>query len=334
MRKRSRILFASLIVTLLVGLIWPVLFRHGVEPTFQGKSANDWITTFNKSDGSAYDLIEKNDFNTSAADAVLIKALTIGTGWRHKVYVNVWNKMPAILQRRLPQPVNYHLCHHIASILYADPQHQANRQAVAAMVRLMDEEDPQIRRLAIRLLSRAGHEGRDLLPIFVRALQDRDAGLRAEAAHALGTYHDRPTVVVPLLRQAMKDPAMIVRISAAGALNVVSPQDAAVENVIRLLCDGLKDPDQLNRYNAAAHLGAMGQQPEVVVPALCRLITDPDAPVRYSAVHALGKFGRQAQAAVPALVEALKDKEPLSYTIVSRSLKAIDPEAAAKAGVQ
>ena len=55
---------------------------------------------------------------------------------------------------------------------------------------------------------------------------------------------------------------------------------------------------------------------------------------RSEAIQALGECGSQARPAVPALQECLKTVPPYRHEAVAKSLKAIDPAAAAKAGVK
>jgi HEAT repeat protein len=61
---------------------------------------------------------------------------------------------------------------------------------------------------------------------------------------------------------------------------------------------------------------------------------DPRPDVRFNAVRALVQFGPKAKLAVPALVELLNDPNAGVRGSATDSLKAIDPEAAAKAGVK
>jgi HEAT repeat protein len=51
-------------------------------------------------------------------------------------------------------------------------------------------------------------------------------------------------------------------------------------------------------------------------------------------VSSLAGFGAEAKSAVPALTQALNDPVAVIRTNAAASLKAIDPEAAAKAGVK
>ncbi|MGO8929178.1 MAG: HEAT repeat domain-containing protein [Limisphaerales bacterium] len=90
------------------------------------------------------------------------------------------------------------------------------------------------------------------------------------------------------------------------------------------------------RFHAISALGKIGTEPDRVVPVLANALHDPDYYVRFHAVLALGKFGPNAKLAVPALVEFLNapQRNSLDRRVIADALKAIDPEAAAKAGVK
>ncbi len=70
------------------------------------------------------------------------------------------------------------------------------------------------------------------------------------------------------------------------------------------------------------------------MPALTEALRDPVLSVRANAAAGLGAFGTAAEQAVPALVEALKDRDTSMKQAAASSLRSIDPEAAARAGVK
>lgn len=78
-------------------------------------------------------------------------------------------------------------------------------------------------------------------------------------------------------------------------------------------------------------LGKVRADPQLVVPLLTNALHDPSPDVPVYALIALEQFGADAKLAVPTLVDYLKT-DP---TTRSRdALKAIDPEAAARAGIK
>jgi HEAT repeat protein len=125
------------------------------------------------------------------------------------------------------------------------------------------------------------------------------------------------------------------------------------------------------RNNAVFALGQIGAQPAMVVPALTRCLEDPFDNTRANAANALAVFKKDARSAVPALLKLLA-REQTNSTVISgtpgnfntvwgtpppapgraaaralfgsanidvlgpttAALKAIDPEAAAQAGIK
>jgi HEAT repeat protein len=88
------------------------------------------------------------------------------------------------------------------------------------------------------------------------------------------------------------------------------------------------------RISAAQALVQVQANPGLVVPALMKCLKDSDSDVRVQAASALGQLGSAAKAAVPALVTLLNDPKYSVRLNAGDALKAIDPEAAAKAGVK
>ena len=96
----------------------------------------------------------------------------------------------------------------------------------------------------------------------------------------------------------------------------------------------LKDPAPMVRARAANALGMLGQQPDTVVPALTALLSDKDDWVRNMAALGLSLYGPRAKPAAPELLKLLAKPSPDFQFFGTNALKAIDPAAAAKAGVK
>jgi HEAT repeat protein len=72
----------------------------------------------------------------------------------------------------------------------------------------------------------------------------------------------------------------------------------------------------------------------MVITALTEALNDKVPFIRQMAAEALRMSGPAAQSAVPSLVKCVDDENPDVKSSVADALKAIDPEAAAKAGVK
>ncbi len=119
-----------------------------------------------------------------------------------------------------------------------------------------------------------------------------------------------------------------VRYNAASALGDIRPEAKLAGPA---LSRATADP---NPHDYAAQFVLPGAEvgyadPELTVPVLIAGLDDTDRTARENAAIALGRYGQQAKAAIPALVRTLPTNGAAGF-----SLKKIDPEAAAKAGVK
>jgi HEAT repeat protein len=88
------------------------------------------------------------------------------------------------------------------------------------------------------------------------------------------------------------------------------------------------------RRTAIEALAQVDAEPRVVVPALVKALSDTQPVIRLYAARGLEQWRTTAQEAIPALVLFLNDPILDLRSRGANALKAIDPEAAAKAGVR
>lgn len=89
--------------------------------------------------------------------------------------------------------------------------------------------------------------------------------------------------------------------------------------------------------SAAQALGQLGKDAKPAIPGLARLVKEDhfDAINRHqAAAWALGKIDAKDPVARAALIGAENDSDPTVRSVATNALKAIDPEAAAKAGAK
>jgi HEAT repeat protein len=103
----------------------------------------------------------------------------------------------------------------------------------------------------------------------------------------------------------------------------------------------LNDTDKYVRHNAVVALLVITPDAAnkagadaAMLPALLQMLRDSEPALRRSAAEGLAKLGKVAQPAVPALLAVLDDPDPATRKLAANALKAIDIEAAAKAGVR
>jgi HEAT repeat protein len=216
-------------------------------------------------------------------------------------------------------------------ILGADAQN-----AVPALIQIVEQhisEDSQA--AACLALTGMGPEAaRTAIPLLLRDAASTNAEVRFSAVHALSFAQIEPSQVVPALVKSLSDPFIWVRERAARGLgNFGTNAHEAVPALMLLLID----PNWGVRCDATNALKKIDPETvpnAAVVPALIKLLSDTNIFVRRRAARRLGDFGPNAQQAVPALVGMLNDQDEFARDAGTNALKAIDPEAAAKAGVK
>ena len=95
----------------------------------------------------------------------------------------------------------------------------------------------------------------------------------------------------------------------------------------------LSDPNNLVRFRATRCLAHIHMKPELVVPALVQSLGQARVPERET-IAALVAFGAQAKPAVSNLLALVEGKNARIWREAAHALKQIDPETAAKAGVE
>ena len=206
------------------------------------------------------------------------------------------------------------------------------------------------------------------VPALIECLHHPQFDVRSSAARALGGYGSEAKLAVPALIEALSASEDSAREwqGAVAALSKIDPEaavsalitiagrnisnaeasDFAIDELVSLgppakeavpsLMEWATNTDWYVRYHAIRALGKMRAEPERVVPVLINALGDPSANVHICAVQALQNFGPNAKPAVATLVEWLHDPahDASARDYATNALKAIDPEAAAKAGVK
>lgn len=139
-----------------------------------------------------------------------------------------------------------------------------------------------------------GQSAKPAVPAMVALLGDADPGVRSDTAFALGQMSSVAEAAVPRLIQSLNDPQV--------------------------------------RNNSIVALGRIRSQPELSVPTLSACLSGRGG--KTWALQALANFGPDAKSAVPSILPLLNDANPGLRMEAGRALKAIDPEAAVKAGIE
>lgn len=135
---------------------------------------------------------------------------------------------------------------------------------------------------------------------------------------------------VPGLVRLLQSPDPDTRETAANCLATIG---SAAEPAISALIQRINDPNGRVEDAAVEALFAIGMKPEVAVPALAKLL-EADEGDFDRAMHLLANFGDAAKPAVPAILPFLAAEDAELREKATNVLKQIDPQAAAKAGMQ
>jgi HEAT repeat protein len=170
------------------------------------------------------------------------------------------------------------------------------RRAVAALMRALDDDRPEVRGEACASLGELGDGS--ALAMLIRRLDDGSPQVRQNAAIALGTLA-HPDGFEPLA-QALREGPADLRFQAATSLAEID-QARAFEPLVAALDDG--DPQVVGA--AALSLGALGDAR--AIPLLIARLMHREAATRFDVAYALADLGDPHGR--DALVAALGDLE-------------------------
>jgi len=171
------------------------------------------------------------------------------------------------------------------------------------------------------------------LPVWVRYpdwYQNQAACRNDEAAIGFMFLGTKAQPAVPaLIKIYEQNISPRSQVAASRALIAIWPAaPTAVPSFLR----GVASTNETIR--SVAVMALMQVDPELVAPALAPSLSGTDMVARLLAARGLQHFGTNAQRVVPALVRLLGDPSERVRFDATNALKAIAPEAAAKAGVK
>ena len=157
------------------------------------------------------------------------------------------------------------------------------RDAVAALVKLLKDEDEGVRGQVAAALGEIGVESETAVPALRECLKMR--GRRARGCRPRsGSLRRQGASSVLGAAQLLKDPDDGVRVQAVEALWRI---DHHASNVLTVLTLALKNEDKFVRGDAAHVLGLMGPESREAAPQLTPLLADKNEGVRVQAAESL-----------------------------------------------
>jgi HEAT repeats len=299
MNKRLRVLCVVSLIAFLGGLVWYGLSSR--EPVHQGKPLSAWLDAYSKSLYSQ----EEDGIDTAEEQLGQQAAIRqIGTNavphlMKMLLTKDSGIKSNAIIlfkkQSFVPTHLRTDFEYHNMALAGFQALGPIAKPAVPAMIDLLN--DPYYRFGAALYLGRIGPAASNAVPMLLPWLDEEDVALRFSAANALGGIGRGTQEAAPALLKHLKDPNEFVRDSVLLAL------------------------------------GKLHAEPELVVPILIHDLQTRRRLSRYR-IRALGAFGAEAKQAVPVLLELYRSRFADLELDIATAIKAIDPEASAKAGVK
>jgi hypothetical protein len=221
---------------------------------------------------------------------------------------------------------------------------QIGTNALPTLFRMLSAKDSALRLMLVRFAQQHTYTGTKLSHtrdgrlyyrtvrrgIGINPTPSETLNFRAVAGfRALGSDASN---AVPKLTEIYKQTPGSGPWGPGAALGAIGP--AAGEAIPSLLLN-VGNTNAGAREIAVRALGEIHSQSQLVVPVLIAALHDPASEVQRQASLALGRYGEKAKAAVPALLEILKhDRNRVDKLTATNALRQIDPESAAKAGVE
>jgi HEAT repeats/PBS lyase HEAT-like repeat len=312
MRKWHRLLAALLAVAALGGLVWLVSRPREPEPLYRGKPLSYWLQGFSPGNppsqkGEVQPTYAEAEsafayYGTNAIPALLRILATPDHPLKDKFFALVRRQHFIHITQPLPYPAG-------AAARGFQPLGTNAAPAVPQLMQIY-ERHPSVmsQQVVPAILAQIGPSAKAAVPLLVRATTNDDAYVRNNAVYALGQIGGEPALIVPALTECLADTFDNTRANAADALATFGTNARpAVPALLKLLVQ--------EETNAVAH-----PKP-------------PAGPGTFSDGRFNTVWGPSAH----------KGKTPSGppgmWTIdvigpVTKALKAIDPEAAAKAGIQ
>jgi HEAT repeat protein len=183
------------------------------------------------------------------------------------------------------------------------------------LIKQLQSDDNEERRLAAKALGEGGAESRAAVPALIKALKDRDMFVRRFSAQALGDIGPDARPAVIALAAALDDPKKEVQSAAAHALGKLGP--SGVETLIDVVRDD--GDDTMLRLLAIDVLSTLGPAGRSAVPTLTQLLKPktgknnkqkaPPADLRVPAAIALGSLAKAGDTETVAALEAFTAKK-------------------------
>jgi HEAT repeat protein len=185
------------------------------------------------------------------------------------------------------------------------------QEAAPALIPLLSDKRPQIRREAILALAEIGKPAAQAIPQLVKALDDELD--RMPAIYAIGRIGVATGEGEKKIRAYADSQDKFLGAVSILTLARLHPEDKQlVRTATERLFEGLKSDDEAVRKASAKGLAELRPGPEIALPIMEKALANADEKVVHGALDALAGLG---PAAVPKLIEALKHENIRPYVV-------------------
>jgi HEAT repeat protein len=187
------------------------------------------------------------------------------------------------------------------------------KDAVPALVGLLSDTDPEVRREAIMALGAIGEGARPAIGDLAKALDDQDNAVASSAAFTLGKLGPVAKPAIGALEKVRTQPNSLSPVISNWALAKIEPENQdRRQTAVAELTQALASKEPRVRVAALHGLADLKANGPEVIAQVARLLKDADAEARATAADALASFGEPA---LPALMTALGDPELRGYAL-------------------
>ncbi len=205
---------------------------------------------------------------------------------------------------------------------------QAGTNAIPQLLSLLRFEDSALKVKFMDLVER-----QHVITIeFTTAVAWNGAG--AKGFGVLGTNAQSATSALITIANRNTSPSSPYPSSRYYALDALGSIGPPAKDAVPSLLRWATNTNAHVLCSAMHALVRISEEPDLVLPVLTNALRSAVPVVRMNAVLALGELGPDAKPAGPALVDMFNDSFPEVRRSATNAIKAIDTEAAAKAGVK
>jgi hypothetical protein len=238
-----------------IAIVWLAAWKMFAprQPSYNGKPLSYWLSRYENR------ILGKADPTSMEQQEADIAVREIGTNAIPYLLKLAGRKDSALKQRLLslyrPQsflklPIHDAQFYHIEASCGFAALHEKAKPAVPALIRLLKDEDYQVREIAANDLGLIGPEAEEAIPALIPLLDEHNHGTPIlEAMMALGGIHRRPEIVLPRLLEFLNGDRKDWNYQSP-ALDAVGRYQSDAKALAPVIITFLDDPDT-SRKNAA-----------------------------------------------------------------------------------